>query len=141
MKKKIIVVLAFCVLIFATTIVFIVSAIDAYRMDMNNPAIDILEGFDAYLIAVVGGFIVFYECDLFYTVYYLFFGQKRKAKTALVILANITLLLIFMYSHLSDIYVELLKYEITPLVLFAVYVILKVAALFFSVSTFKQESE
>ena len=47
MKKKIIVVLAFCTLILATAIVFIVLAIDTYRMEMNDPSIDILEGLGA----------------------------------------------------------------------------------------------
>lgn len=140
MKKKTIVALAFCALILATTIAFIVFAIDTYRMEMNDPA-DIWAGMGTVLVVFVGGFIVFYECDLFYTVYYLFFGQKRTVKTVLVILANITLLLIFVYSYLSDRYMELRKYEITPLVLFAVYIILKIVASFFSISAFNQESE
>ena len=140
MKKKIIVALAFCALILATTIGFIVFAIDTYRMEMNNPA-DIWAGMGAAIVVLVGGFIVFYECDLFYTVYYLFFGQKRKVKTVLVILANVSLLLILVYSHLSNRYMELRKYEITPLVLFAVYIILKTVASFFSLGTFDQESE
>ena len=140
-KKKIIVVLAFCTLILATAIVFIVLAIDTYRMEMNDPSIDILEGLGACIVVVIGGFIVFYECDLFYTVYYLFCRQKRKVKTVLVILANVTLLLILMYSYLSNVYMELRKYEITLLVLFAVYIVFKIAALFFSIDTLRQESE
>ncbi len=140
MKKKTIVALAFCALILATAIGFIVFAIDTYRMEMNNPA-DIWAGMGAAIVVLVGGFIVFYECDLFYTVYYLFFGQKRKVKTVLVILANVSLLLILVYSHLSNRYMELRKYEITPLVLFAVYIILKTVASFFSLGTFNQESE
>ena len=109
-------------------------------MEMNDPA-DIWAGMGAAIVVIVGGFIVFYECDLFYTVYYLFFGQKRTVKTVLVILANITFLLIFVYSYLSDRYMELRKYETTPLVLFAVYIILKIVASFFSISAFNQESE
>ena len=59
----------------------------------------------------------------------------------LVILANVTLLLILMYSYLSNVYMELRKYEITLLVLFAVYIVFKIAALFFSIDTLRQESE
>ena len=97
-NKKIIVSLIFCVLIFATMIYFIVSAAVTQHAESKDPAIDILEGLAATIVVVVGGFIVLYECDLFYTVYYLLFGQKRKAKTVLVILANITLIMIFIYS-------------------------------------------
>lgn len=79
MKKKIIVVLAFCTLILATAIVFIVLAIDTYRMEMNDPSIDILEGLGACIVVVIGGFIVFYECDLFYT----FAGKREKSKLCL----------------------------------------------------------
>lgn len=141
MKKKYIVALAFCALILATTIFFIVWAIDESHMEMNDPSIDILEGFGAVMVAMFGGFIVFYECDLFYMVYYLLFRQKGKVKTILVILANISLLLIFMYSYLSDRYMNLRKYEITPLVLFAVYIVFKISVSFFSMSTPERESE
>lgn len=84
------------------------------------------------VVAIFGSIIVFYECDLFYTVYYLLCGLKRKAKTVLVILANLTWLLSFAYFYLANnVYMELRKYVFTPLVLFAVYIVLKIAALFF----------
>ena len=143
MKKKIIVAIAFCALILATTIAVIVAAADTYRMEMNDPAIDILEGLGAGMIIVVGGCVVFYECDLFYTTYYLLCRQKRKVKTALIILANVALLLILVYIYLSDLpmCMELRKYENIPLILFVVYLVLKMGVLFFSTNTPGQESE
>lgn len=140
-NKKIIVSLIFCVLIFATMIYFIVSAAVTQHAESKDPAIDILEGLAATIVVVVGGFIVLYECDLFYTVYYLLFGQKRKAKTVLVILANITLIMIFIYSYLSARYMGLRKYEIIAFILFAVYIVFKIVALFFSSDLSEQKSE
>lgn len=140
-NKKIIVSLIFCVLIFATMIYFIVSAAVTQHAESKDPAIDILEGLAATIVVVVGGFIVLYECDLFYTVYYLLFGQKRKAKTVLVILANITLIMIFIYSYLSDRYMGLRKYGIIAFILFAVYIVFKIVALFFSSDLPEQKSE
>lgn len=140
-NKKIIVSLIFCVLIFATMIYFIVSAAVTQHAESKDPAIDILEGLVATIVVVVGGFIVLYECDLFYTVYYLLFGQKRKAKTVLVILANLTLIMIFIYSYLSDRYMGLRKYGIIAFILFAVYIVFKIVALFFSSDLSEQKSE
>jgi len=140
-NKKIIVSFVFCTLILATMIYFIVSAAVTQHAESKDPAIDILEGLAATIVVVVGGFIVLYECDLFYTVYYLLFGQKRKAKTVLVILANITLIMIFIYSYLSDRYMGLRKYEIIAFILFAVYIVFKIVALFFSSDLSEQKSE
>ena len=140
-NKKIIVSFVFCTLILATMIYFIVSAAVTQRAESKDPAIDILEGLAATIVVVVGGFIVLYECDLFYTVYYLLFGQKRKAKTVLVILANITLIMIFIYSYLSARYMGLRKYEIIVFILFSVYIVFKIVALFFSSDLPEQKSE
>ena len=140
-NKKIIVSLIFCVLILATMIYFIVSAAVTQHAESKDPAIDILEGLEATIVVIIGGFIVIYECDLFYTVYYLLFRQKRKAKTVLVILANITLIMIFIYSYLSDRYMGLRKYEIIAFILFAVYIVFKIVALFFSSDLSEQKSE
>ena len=140
-NKKIIVSFVFCTLILATMIYFIVSAAVTQHAESKDPAIDILEGLEATIVVVVGGFIVLYECDLFYTVYYLLFGQKRKAKTVLVILANITLIMIFIYSYLSARYMGLRKYEIIVFILFSVYIVFKIVALFFSSDLSEQKSE
>lgn len=126
MKKKIII-CVFLLLIFITATIFIVSAIDSYNYDMDpNNGVDILEGFGAVLIIVVGGFVVFYELDLFYTVYYFFVKPKTKTKSILNILANISLVLILVYNHLSDIFMELRALEITPLILFFIYITLRI---------------
>ena len=95
MKKKIII-CVFSVLIFITAIVFIVGAIQSYNYDMD-PAngVDILEGFGAVITLMVGGFVVFYELDLFYTVYYFLIYPKTIAESILNLLANATLLLVF----------------------------------------------
>lgn len=140
-NKKIIVSLVFCTLILATMIYFIAWAAVTQHAESKDPAIDILEGLEATIVVVFGGFIVLYECDLFYTVYYLFFGQKRKAKTVLVILANLTLIMIFIYSYLSGRYMGLRKYEIIVFILFSVYIVFKVIALFFSSDFPEQKSE
>ncbi len=59
LKKKIIIGV-FSLLILITAIFFVVVAIDSYNYDMA-PAngVDILEGFGAVLILMVGGFVVF----------------------------------------------------------------------------------
>lgn len=100
MKKKTIVALAFCVLILATIIFTAAFATETYRAEKNSPTINILEGLGAVVVAIFGSIIVFYGCDLFYTVYYLLCELKRKAKTVLVILANLTWLLSFAYFYL-----------------------------------------
>ena len=81
MKKKIIIGV-FSLLILITAIVFIVGAIQSYNYDMD-PAngVDILEGFGAVLTLMVGGFVVFYELDLFYTAFYFFLKPKIIAKS------------------------------------------------------------
>lgn len=71
MKKKTIVALAFCVLILATIILTAAFAAETYRAEKNSPTINILEGLGAVVVAIFGSIIVFYGCDLFYTVYYL----------------------------------------------------------------------
>ena len=69
MKKKIII-CVFSILILITAIVFIVGAIQSYNYDMQYHSDDKLVGFGAVLTLMVGGFVVFYELDLFYTTYY-----------------------------------------------------------------------
>lgn len=107
-------------------------------MDPNN-GVDIFEGLGAVLITMVGGFVVFYELDLFYTTYYFFIKPKTKIKTILNILANFSLVLIFVYSHLSNIFMELRVYEITPVILFWIYVVLRIIYLFVSTGFSNQE--
>ena len=138
--KKIIIICAFSILILITAIAFIIGAIDSYNYDMDpNNGVDIFEGLGAVLITMVGGFVVFYELDLFYTTYYFFIKPKTKIKTILNILANFSLVLIFVYSHLSNIFLELRVYEITPVILFWIYVVLRIIYLFVSTGFSNQE--
>ena len=138
--KKIIIICAFSILILITAIAFIIGAIDSYNYDMDpNNGVDIFEGLGAVLITMVGGFVVFYEVDLFYTTYYFFIKPKTKIKTILNILANFSLVLIFVYSHLSNIFMELRVYEITPVILFWIYVVLRIIYLFVSTGFSNEE--
>lgn len=94
MKKKI-VIGVFTALILVTAIAFLILAIDSYNYDMDpKNGVDLLEGFGALMLMFLGGCVVFYECDLFYTVYYLMFRPKTLLKTILNILSNLSLFLI-----------------------------------------------
>ena len=102
MKKKIIIICTFLLLIFITAFVFIKGAIESYNYDMD-PAngVDIMEGMGAAMLIALGGLIVFYELDLFYTVYYFFIKPKIVVKSILNILANVSLLLVFFSGHIA----------------------------------------
>ena len=145
MKKKIII-CAFSALILITAIVFIVGAIQSYNYDMD-PAngVDILEGFGAVLTLTVGGFIVFYELDLFYTAYYFFVKPKTIAKSILNVISNLILLSIvftdsiahFFYKYVSEVFGE----EVIVLfALFFIYVILRIVCATISVRQSAKEN-
>ena len=131
MKKKIII-CVFSILIFITAIVFIVGAIQSYNYDMDQAnGVDALDGLGAVLTLMVGGFVVFYELDLFYTAYYFLIKPKIIAKSILNIVSNLTLLSIaftdsiahFLFKYVSEIFGE----EVIVLFsLFFIYVILRI---------------
>ena len=127
MKKKIII-RAFFTLIFITSIFFVVSAIASYNYDMD-PAIgvDIFEGVGVVLsfvlVIMIGVFVVFYELDLFYTVYYFLIKPKTIAKSILNVLANASLLLVFL----------------SPLILFAIYIVLRISYFIISIRESKRK--
>ena len=125
MKKKIIICI-FLTIILITAIFFIAAAIDSYNYDMN-PAngVDILEGFGAVLAIMIGAFVVFYELDLFYTVYYFLIKPKTMAKSILNILANASLLLIFFADYYKNIFLEDV---IAPLLVFAIYIAMRISS-------------
>lgn len=114
-KKKIIVICIFFALILMTAILCLMGAIDSYRYDMD-PAngIDIMQGMGAAMLLVLGGFVIFYELDLFYTVYYFLIKPKTLAKSILNLLSNVSLLLVFftdpiarfLWQHVSDAFGE-----------------------------------
>jgi hypothetical protein len=124
MKKKIII-CAFLILIFLTAAFFVVTAIDSYNYDMD-PAngVDILEGFGAVIAIMIGVFVIFYELDLFCTVYYFFIKPKTIVKSILNILANTSLLLLFFADFYKDIFSEDV---IAPLIVFTIYIALRIS--------------
>jgi hypothetical protein len=132
MKKKVIIG-GFLLLILITVIATVAAATASYNYDMDpNNGVDLLEGFGAIIVMIVGGFVVLYELDLFYTVYYFFIKPKTITRTLLNVFSNFSLVLIFIYTHLSNIFMELRKYETTPGFLFFIYVLLRLVYLFTS---------
>ena len=111
MKKKIIIGV-FSLLILITAIAFIVGAINTYHYEVANN--DILVGLGAAMVLVIGVFVVFYELDLFYSVYYFFIKQKTITKSILNVFSNLTLLSIiftdsiahFLHKYVSEIFGE-----------------------------------
>ena len=125
MKKKI-VICVFLTVILITTIFFIAAAIDSYNYDMD-PAngVDILEGFGAVLAIMIGAFVVFYELDLFYTVYYFLVQPKTTAKSILNIFANVSLLLIFFADYYKNVFSEDV---ISIFIVLTIYVVLRISS-------------
>ena len=137
MKKKIII-CVFSLLILITAMIFIVGAILSYNYDIKNYPDDKWLGFGAVITLIVGGFVVFYEFDLFYTTYYFFVKPKTIAKSILNIVSNLTLLSIiftntiahFLYKYVSEVFSE------EVIVLFAllfIYVFLRIVCATISV--------
>lgn len=131
MKKKIIIGV-FSLLILITAITFIVGAIESYNYDMNAAnGVDIMQGFGAVISIIVGGFVVFYELDLFYTTYYFFIKPKTITKSILNIFSNLTLLLIFFSDYLANVFYkyisEIFAEEVIVVIsLFIIYIILRI---------------
>ena len=124
MKK--IVICVFSVLILVTAIAFVVGAMTSYNYDIKNFSDDKWVGFDTVLTLMIGGFVVFYELDLFYTVYYFFIKPKTIAKSILNILANASLLLVFFADCYKNIFSEDV---IAVLLVLSAYVVLRISAL------------
>ena len=100
--KKIIIVSIFLFLIAITAIYTIIEAVKSYNYDMD-PAngVDLLEGLGAVLALVIGGFVILYELDLFYTVYYFFVKPKTVVRSIINVLANVCLLLVFFSEYVA----------------------------------------
>lgn len=143
-KTKKIIIYTFCLgLILCTVILSVAAAVSSYSYDINN-SVDVFGGFGAAFYLMLGAFFVLYETDLFCTVHYFIFKPKTKFKTALNILSNLSLLILFIYGYLIEVYMELRKYE-SPLLavaLFLAYIILRIAyiaACCYQKNTEKQE--
>ena len=142
MKKKM-VVGSFLALILITVIFFIIGAINTYNYEVAND--DIMVGLGAAMVLVVGGFVVFYELDLFYTVYYFLVKPKTLAKSILNVVSNLTLLSIvftdtishFLYKHVSEIFGEEI---ILSFALIFTYVILRVASIVIPTGKYTKEN-
>ena len=142
MKKKM-VVGSFLALILITVIFFIIGAINTYNYEVAND--DIMVGLGAAMVLVVGGFVVFYELDLFYTVYYFLVKPKTLAKSILNVVSNVTLLSIvftdaishFLYKHVSEIFGEEI---ILSFALIFTYVILRVASIVIPTGKYTKEN-
>ncbi len=140
-RKKIIAICAFLLLILVTATAFLIAAIDSYNYDMD-PAngVDIMEGMGAAFLIIIGGLVVFYELDLFYTVYYFLIRPKTLIKSILVIFSNLTLLLVlfseniidFVRIHFRNIVESPFEEGIIPIGLFLIYFILKMVSLMIS---------
>lgn len=126
--KKIIIYTFSLVLILSTVVLTVATAVSSYSYDINN-SVDVFGGFGAAFYLMLGAFFVLYETDFFCTVHYFIFKPKTKLKTVLNILSNLSLLILFIYGYLIEVYTELRKYE-SPLLavaLFLAYMILRTA--------------
>ncbi len=134
MKKKIIVIAAFSVLILITAIIFTSWIMQALGFDMySNDEFDIGEGFFGLILTVFGGMVIFYELDLFYTVYYFLIKPKTKIKSILNILSNLSLLLAIICDCFPIFFIGPIAYEYILGALFLTYVILRIVYLIVSI--------
>lgn len=135
MKKKIII-FGFLALMAATLALGIFYAVESYRFDMD-PAngVDILEGLGAAMIMIVTGFLLVYEIDLFYTVYYFFVLPKTRVKSILNICANLSLVLMYLYARFDCDFLPESLLWILPLA----YVLLRLTYVAFSTHLWLKE--
>ncbi len=132
--KKIIIVCLFLALITITGICTIAEAVKSYNYDMD-PAngVDLLEGLGAVLALVIGGFVILYELDLFYTVYYFFIKSKTIVRSIINVLANVSLLLVFFGEYVAKA-LSISEEAIFIVALFGIYVFLRL--IYFMISMF-----
>lgn len=138
-KKKWIIVCIFLSLIVFTGVYTLVSAVKSYQYDMD-PAngVDIMEGMGAAMLILLGGFAVFYELDLFYTVYCFFVKPKTVTKSVLNILSNVSLLLQFFALQIARA-LSIGEETVFVMALFFIYVALRIAYLTVSTRDLAEE--
>jgi hypothetical protein len=142
MKKKIII-WVFSALILMTAIYFITVATLSYKADLTS-GVDIMEGMGAAILIVIGGFVVFYELDLFYTVYYFLVKPKTITKSILNILSNVSLMLVFVSGYIADFlcqYISDIEGVIVPIVIFSIYLLLRIVYLMASTCSLNEEEQ
>ena len=86
---------------------------------------------------MIGAFVIFYELDLFYTLYYFFIKPKTVAKTILHILANGSLLLVFFADFYKNIFSEDV---IAPLLVLGLYAVLRISCFILSIFEFGRKA-
>ena len=133
MKKKIIIGI-FSVLILITIIAFSILMINDYNhaIEIDDP----LASLGVVIALFLGGCVVFYECDLFYTVYYFFVKPKTVLKSVLHILSHLSLVLIGAFATpLASILPVSVRRNggLVVGVLFLIYVILRSASILVSI--------
>ena len=131
MKKKIIVITVFSISILTTLILFASWVMQALSYDMySNNEFDIGEGVFGFVLIIIGGIVVFYELDLFYTVYYFLIKTKNKIQSILNIIANLTLVVaivrILTLSIFSDSLLLFDEVIVSPIDLFLIYFVLRI---------------
>ena len=131
MKKKIIVITVFSISILTTLILFASWVMKALSYDMySNNEFDIGEGVFGFVLIIIGGMVVFYELDLFYTVYYFLIKTKTKIQSILNIIANLTLVVaivrILTLSIFSDSLLLFDEVIVSPIDLFLIYFVLRI---------------
>lgn len=90
MKKRIIIGI-FSALILITIVAILAVLISACNLDYEADPNAKYAALGAYMFMFLGGCVVFYECDLFYTVYNLLVRPQTTLKTALNILSHLSL--------------------------------------------------
>ena len=117
--KKAIIICSFVVLILITAVAFVCGAVESYQYDMDpQNGEDLLEGWGAAFALIIGAFVVLYEVDLFYTIYYFCFKARTPVRSVLNILSNLSLLTIFVFYNL-------IMYSGILIFLFLAYIVLR----------------
>lgn len=132
MKKKIVIGI-FIALILLTVVSFFVLIISCYNQDLEND--DHLAALGAIMALFLCGCFVFYECDLFYTVYYFVVSPKTALKSTLHILSHLSLVLLGVSLELPGIIFNLpdsmkINTEWVAPILFLSYAILRSACIY-----------
>lgn len=138
MKKKI-VILAFSILIVITLILGVVISINSYLYELENFECDKFVGLGGFIAACFFGFVLLYEIDLFYTVYYFVLKPKTVFKTIFNILSNLSLVFCFFLMYFEDLIINVKLFEYPFLILFVVYIVLR--TVYFCVATWNSGYE
>ena len=111
---RVVLICLFAALIATTAGVTLHAAIESYRFDMDSVnGVDILEGFAAAFLLMIGGFIVACELELFFLVFYVLTQKKTVTKTVLNIVCPLCLLMVYAFFAWENTLFRALPDEIT----------------------------